>query len=102
MDGSAGVLMAAGAGGLGMATSATIAARWLVARRGLILGILGGAMSAGQMLVVPLSMVLIGLYGWRASFLWLGVGILVLALPMILAFVPDDPKDKGLQPYRTG
>ena len=102
MYGSAGVLMAAGAGGLGMATSATIAARWFVARRGLILGILGGAMSAGQMLVVPLSMVLISLYGWRASFLWLGVGILVLALPTILAFVRDDPKDKGLQPYGTG
>src|SRR5437870_1816977 len=31
MYGSAGVLMAAGAGGLGMATSATIAARWLLA-----------------------------------------------------------------------
>jgi MFS family permease len=102
MYGSAGVLMAAGAGGLGMATSATVAARWFVARRGLILGILGGAMSAGQMLVVPLSMVLISLYGWRASFLWLGVGMLVLALPMILAFVRDDPKDKGLQPYGTG
>src|SRR5262244_1620233 len=71
---SAGVLMAMGSGGLGMATSSSIAARWFVARRGLILGILGGAMSAGQMLVVPLSMILIGFYGWRASFLWLGVG----------------------------
>jgi len=96
---SAGVLMAAGAGGLGIATTATVAARWFVARRGLILGILGGAMSAGQMLVVPLSMLLITLYGWRASFLWLGVGILALALPVILTFVRDDPADKGLKPY---
>ncbi len=102
MYGSAGVLMAAGAGGLGPATASTIAARWFVARRGLILGILGGAMSAGQMLVVPLSMVLISLYGWRASFLWLGVGILLLALPMILAFVRNDPADMGLRPYGTG
>src|SRR5262250_2136539 len=85
--------------GLGMATSSSIAARWFVARRGLILGVLGGAMSAGQMLVVPLSMILIGLYGWRASFLWLGVGVLVLAIPIILALVRDDPKDKGLEPY---
>ena len=99
---SAGVLMAAGAGGLGIATTATVAARWFVARRGLILGILGGAMSAGQMLVVPLSMLLISLYGWRASFLWLGVGILVLALPVILTFVRDDPADKGLKPYGAG
>jgi MFS family permease len=96
---SAGVLMAMGSGGLSMATSSSIAARWFVARRGLILGILGGAMSAGQMLVVPLSMILIGLYGWRASFLWLGVGVLVLAIPVILALVRDDPRDKGLEPY---
>jgi MFS family permease len=99
---SAGVLMAIGAGGLSMATISTIAARWFVARRGLILGVLGGAMSAGQMLVVPLSMVIIHLYGWRSSFLWLGIGVLVVALPLILAFVRDDPKDMGLEPYGKG
>lgn len=99
---SAGVLMAVGAGGLSMATISTIAARWFVARRGLILGILGGAMSAGQMLVVPLSMVIIHLYGWRSSFLWLGIGVLLVALPLILAFVRDDPKDMGLEPYGKG
>jgi MFS family permease len=99
---SAGVLMAIGAGGLSMATISTIAARWFVARRGLILGILGGAMSAGQMLVVPLSMVIIHLYGWRSSFLWLGIGVLLVALPLILAFVRDDPKDMGLEPYGKG
>jgi len=99
---SAGVLMAGGAGGLSMATISTIAARWFVARRGLILGILGGAMSAGQMLVVPLSMIIIHLYGWRSSFLWLGIGVLLVALPLILAFVRDDPKDMGLEPYGKG
>ena len=96
------MLMAAGAGGLGIATTATVAARWFVTRRGLILGILGGAMSAGQMLIVPLSMILISFYGWRSSFLWLGVGVLALALPVILAFVRDDPADMGLQPYGAG
>jgi len=99
---SAGVLMAMGSGGLGMATSASIAARWFVARRGLIMGVLGGAMSAGQMLIIPLSMIIIRLYGWRASFLWIGVGVLLLALPVIWAFVRDDPKDKGLEPYGAG
>ena len=102
MYASAGVLMAAGAGGLGIATTATIAARWFVARRGLILGILGGAMSAGQMVVVPLAMALIGLYGWRASFLWLGVGMLVLALPVIALLVRNNPADKGLEPFGAG
>jgi len=98
----AGLLMAGGAGGLGLATAATVAARWFVARRGLILGILGGAMSAGQMLIVPLAMLLIRYYGWRSSFLWLGVGILMVALPVILWLVRDDPADKGLKPYGAG
>jgi MFS family permease len=102
MYATAGVLMAAGAGGLGIATTSTIAARWFVARRGLILGILGGAMSAGQMLIVPLAMLLISLYGWRASFMWLGVGILLLALPVIGLLVRNDPADKGLDPYGAG
>ena len=98
----AGVLMAAGAGGLGIAMASTVAARWFVARRGLILGILGGAMSAGQMLIVPLAMLLIRHYGWRSSFLWLGIGILVCALPVIMWLVRDDPADKGLKPYGAG
>src|SRR4030095_15498103 len=96
---SAGVLMAMGAGGLSMATISTIAARWFVARRGLLLGILGGAMSGGRMLIVPLSRGIIHRYGWRASFLWLGIGVLLVALPLILAFIRDDPKDMGLAPY---
>ncbi|MEK7837376.1 MAG: MFS transporter, partial [candidate division NC10 bacterium] len=37
---TAGVLMAVGAGGMGMATAATIAARWFESRRGLVLGLL--------------------------------------------------------------
>jgi MFS family permease len=98
----AGLLMAGGAGGLGLATAATVAARWFVARRGLILGILGGAMSAGQMLIVPIAMLLIRHLGWRASFLWIGVAILVSALPVILWLVRDDPADKGLKPFGAG
>ena len=50
---TAGVLMALGAGGMGMATASTLAARWFVARRGLVMGILGAGMSAGQLVMIP-------------------------------------------------
>jgi predicted MFS family arabinose efflux permease len=96
---TAGVIMAAGAGGIGMATAATIAARWFEARRGLAIGILGGGMSAGQLVVVPLAMWLTLHFGWRASFLWVGIGAVVVALPLVLWLVRDDPADKGLRPY---
>ncbi len=99
---TAGVLMAAGSGGLAMATAATVAARWFEARRGVVLGLLGGAMSAGQLVVVPLALWLTLTLGWRQSFLWLGVALLILVIPLTLWLVRDDPAEVGLQPYGAG
>jgi MFS family permease len=99
---TAGVLMAVGGGGIQMSTAATVATRWFEARRGLVLGILGGAMSAGQLVIIPLAVWLTVNHGWRQSFLWLGVALLVIALPLALWFVKDDPSRYGLQPYGAG
>src|SRR5262245_61830370 len=79
---TAGLLMAVGSGGLGLATGTSLAARWFEGRRGLAIGIAAGGMSAGQLIVIPLAMGLIVWFGWRASFLTLGVGVLVLILPI--------------------
>jgi MFS family permease len=99
---TAGVLMAVGAGGMGMATAATVAARWFESNRGLVLGILGGAMSAGQLVVIPLAVWLTLSYGWRSSFLWLGIGLFLTSIPITFWLVRDDPAQKGLQPYGAG
>lgn len=99
---SAGVLMAVGGGGIQMSTAATVAARWFETQRGLVLGILGGAMSAGQLVIIPLAVWLTLHHGWRQSFLWLGIALLIIALPLALWFVKDDPSRYGLQPYGAG
>jgi MFS family permease len=96
---TAGIVMAIGAGGLGMATASSIATRWFDARRGLVLGILGAGMSAGQLVVIPLAVWLTLHFGWRQSFLWLGIGLLVTTLPLTLWLVRDDPAQKGVRPY---
>jgi MFS family permease len=96
---TAGVLLALGAGGMGMATAATIAARWFEARRGLVLGILGAGMSAGQLVIIPLAVWLTLNFGWRNSFLWLGISVFFTAIPIALVFVRDDPRQKGLEAY---
>jgi predicted MFS family arabinose efflux permease len=85
-----------------MATVATVAARWFEARRGLVLGLLGGAMSAGQLVVVPLAVWLTLTMGWRQSFLWLGVALVFLVVPVTLWLVRDDPAEMGLRAYGAG
>jgi len=97
-----GVLMGLGAGGVGMSTGAALAARWFEARRGLVMGLVGGAMSAGQLVIVPLAVWFTLSYGWRQSFLYLGVLLLVVALPLTLLFIRDDPAQTGLKAYGAG
>ncbi len=86
-----GVLMMLGIGGASSPTSAVAVARWFTARRGLALGIVGAGSAAGQFVLVPVMATLIGTFGWRTAFLWLGIGILTVALPIIVLLLRDDP-----------
>ena len=96
---TAGVLMSVGGGGVQMSTAASVVARWFETRRGLVLGVLGGAMSAGQLVIVPLAMWLTKSYGWRLSYVYLGVLLLVVCLPLALWMLKDDPAKRGLLAY---
>jgi MFS family permease len=96
---TAGVLMALGAGGAAMTTGSAVVARWFERRRGLAMGLAAGGMSAGQLIVIPLATALTVWFGWRTSFFWLGLGLLVLVLPVGLALVRNNPEDRGLRPY---
>jgi len=53
----------------------------------------------GQLVVIPLATGLTLAFGWRMSFLWQGVGLLVLVLPIAVWLVGDDPAERGLRPY---
>src|SRR5512144_393981 len=59
-------------------------ARWFVRRRGLAMSALGAAGMAGMAVLVPVAMWCILRYGWRASFVILGLGSLVIMLPLTL------------------
>jgi MFS family permease len=96
---TAGLLLALGAGGVAMNTGATLVARWFEKRRGLAIGIAGGAMSAGQLVVIPLATALTLWFGWRASFFWLGIGLVALILPVGALLIRNDPEAHGLGAY---
>ncbi len=96
-----GLLVGMGTGAGGSVISATVSARWFVARRGLIVGVLGTGTSTGQLIFVPILMSMVVSFGWRAgSLLLLAVGAVVLTIIVLL--MRNDPKDVGQQPYGTG
>jgi MFS family permease len=96
---TAGILMAVGAGGASMTTGATVISRWFEARRGLAMGLAAGGMSAGQLVVFPLATAITIWFGWRTSYLWLGLGLLALVVPVAAWLIRNSPEDRALRPY---
>jgi MFS family permease len=96
---TAGIITAIGSGGAALSTGSAVVARWFQTHRGTAIGVAAGGLSAGQLIVIPLaSWIVIG-YGWRVSALWLGVGLLVLVLPVAAWLVRNTPEERGLRPY---
>ncbi|HWP57743.1 MAG TPA: MFS transporter [Candidatus Acidoferrales bacterium] len=93
-----GVVVGLGAGGGSSVLSATVAQRWFVARRGLVLGILNSASSTGQLIFFPLLMAIIVHSGWRGSSVFL-VGICLAMLLAVSKWMKNDPANVGLLPY---
>jgi predicted MFS family arabinose efflux permease len=88
-----GVLSALASGGAGMPSATSLAARWFERGRGLVVGVLGSGMSAGQIVVIPLAMALVIRAGWRGALFWLGLAGLVLLAPLVFAIVRDGPRE---------
>jgi len=93
-----GVLSGVGTGVVAPVLGATVANRWFVKRRGLVLGILGAAASAGQLLTVPALMWLVVEVGWRAGTAVLAAIVLLVLVPVLL-FMRNDPASMGLRAY---
>lgn len=93
-----GALSGLGTGMVGGVLGPAVANRWFVERRGLVIGIFGASLSAGQLVFVPLLMAVVLSVGWRWSSVALGVIAFLVAIP-VLIFLRDDPADLGLTPY---
>lgn len=76
---------------------ALVANRWFVTHRGLVVGVMGAAVSAGQLVFFPLLTVWAVEMGWRTAALVLAGVCLTLLLPVLL-FMRNDPESMGLLP----
>lgn len=93
-----GVVIGIGTGMTALVLGATIASRWFVARRGLVVGILTASVATGQLAFLPLLATLTERYGWRVA-LGLVCVMLGVAAFAVLMVMRDRPSDLGLRPY---
>src|SRR4029453_12986115 len=94
-----GLIAAIGASATAAPVAATAATRWFEKLRGLVLGLTGGGMAGGQLVVLPLAMALVAVLGWRGAYLALGVGLLVVVVPLTAVGVRHDPSRRGVRGY---
>lgn len=73
-------------------------ARWFVRRRGAALSVLTAGGSAGAMLLIPLAANIESLWNWRVAIGVIGGMTLLLALPLVLIVIRDNPSEMGLSP----
>ena len=93
-----GVVIGIGTGMTALVLGATISARWFVARRGLVVGILTASVATGQLAFLPLLAALTDHYGWRIA-LALICAMLAVAAFAVLLVMRDRPSDLGLRPF---
>jgi sugar phosphate permease len=93
-----GVLSGVGTGIVAPVLGATVANRWFVERRGLVLGIFGAAASAGQLVTVPALMWLVVEIGWRSGTVVLAAIVFLVLIPVLL-LMRNDPRELGLRAY---
>jgi MFS family permease len=92
-----GVMVGAGLGGTFVPLTSTTA-RWFVARRGIMTGIVAAGVGVGTLIGPPVVNWLIGGYNWRVAYLILG-SIVLVGVAVAAQFLRRDPAQMGERPY---
>ena len=93
-----GLLVGTGTGCMALVFGATIANRWFVQRRGLVMGILTAGGAAGQLVFLPIVAVVSDKVGWETASLVIAAAALAV-VPLVLAFLRDHPHERGVGAY---
>ncbi|HEY3110025.1 MAG TPA: MFS transporter [Chloroflexota bacterium] len=93
-----GLVVGLGSGAMAGWVAASVANRWFVARRGLVVGVLTAAGATGQLIFLPLLASIIAGAGWRPAVLLVSA-VTLLVIPLAWLVIRNHPQDVGLSPY---
>src|SRR5437867_10403187 len=93
-----GVVVGLGTGCMASVLAATVANRWFVQRRGLVLGALTAAGATGQLIFLPVLGWLAENAGWRLSAITVALAAIAV-VPLVAVFMRSRPSDVGVRAY---
>lgn len=94
-----GVIASIGFGGASNVAGAIIITNWFKEKKGFALGLMSAGTAAGQLLLVPIALLLINQFDWRIAVLSLGSFLTIIIFPLIFIFLRTYPAEKNLGAY---
>lgn len=91
-------VLSVGTAGIGFIPVSSLLSRWFIRRRGTAIGFAMVGISVGGLVMAPLVGWIISQFGWRASFIFLGLLVWLLGLPVTLFVIRASPAEMGLMP----
>jgi len=91
-----GLITGIGMSGLWVPVISTVS-RWFVKRQGMMTGIVLSGASLGMIIMPPLATWLIATYGWRTSYIIIGLAAMIVIIPAT-QFIKRDPAQTGQLP----
>ena len=73
-------------------------AKWFVQKRGRATSFASAGLGIGGTVFAPVHTLLIDSFGWRTAWVASGIILMVIVIPITLAFVRRTPEDMGLRP----
>jgi MFS family permease len=96
---SYGLLAAAGPAGTGVPLVSALVSKWFEKWRGLAISLSLAGTSLGAFILVPLLSLAAVSYGWRSSFFYLGLVVLLVNVLLALFVIKGDPRQLGKTPF---
>jgi MFS family permease len=93
-----GVILGIGMGCMATVLASSVASAWFVEKKGLVMGLLVSAGTAGQLIFLPANRMLVSHFSWRAAAFVIASATLA-GVPLVWFFIRNQPEDKGLIAY---
>ena len=93
-----GICVGIGTGSMALVFAATVANRWFIARKGIVVGALTAAGATGQLVFLPLLSNIAVKHGWKSVSLTVAAACLIV-VPLVYLFLKESPEAIGITPF---